>query len=74
MASVDDGERRTFLWERHLAAKIVAGSHSHRKSNFVVPQDGATRHTGFLRNNQLLFVISLQETCHPFGADSGTER
>jgi hypothetical protein len=39
-----------------------------------VPQDGATRHTGYLRNNQLLFVISFQETCHPAGADSGTER
>jgi hypothetical protein len=74
MASVDDGERRTFLWERRLAAKIVAGSHSHRKRNFVVPQDGATRQTGFVRDDQLLFVISLQETCHPFGADSGAER
>jgi hypothetical protein len=24
------------LWERHPAAKIVAGSHSHRKANFVI--------------------------------------
>jgi hypothetical protein len=25
-----------FLWERHLAAKIVAGSHSHKKIRFVM--------------------------------------
>ena len=32
------------LWERHLAAMIVAGSHSHRKNNLVAPQNGAARH------------------------------
>ncbi|MDO8943736.1 MAG: hypothetical protein Q7U75_11170, partial [Desulfobacterales bacterium] len=30
------GSRTLFLWERHPAAKIVAGSHSHRKANFVI--------------------------------------
>jgi hypothetical protein len=25
-----------FFWERHLAAMIVAGSHSHKKQTFLV--------------------------------------
>jgi hypothetical protein len=64
MASVDDGQSVLFCGSPpRRTAKIVAGSHSHRKGNFVVPQDGAIRQTGFVRDDQLLFVISFQETC-----------